>query len=118
MKSSYNLVKSTIYALAGIKTMWCDEISFRIELLVGLTAIFISFFLPVTLTLHLLLIMSILLIFIAEAINSAIENTVDMVTGEFNSYAKKAKDTAAAAVFFSIIFACIVWAAVLYSLLK
>jgi diacylglycerol kinase len=50
-----------------------------------------------------------ILILIVEALNTAVENTVDLITDKWHELAKKAKDTASAAVFLSIIQAVIIW---------
>lgn len=116
MKPKYNFFKNTKYAIEGLLCMIKCEKSFRIELILGSFFIIFSLFLPLSLSLHLLLIAVIFLIFIAECVNSAIENCVDMITLEFNEYAKKAKDIGSAAVFCSIFLAVIVWFCTIFSL--
>lgn len=56
------------------------------------------------------LIIVIALVFVTEAINSAIEIDIDLTSPEFHPYARDTKDVAAGAVLLSIIFACIVGA--------
>jgi len=58
---------------------------------------------------------SLIFILITEALNTAIEYAVDLVTDEWNEIAKKAKDTASAAVFFSLIQAAVIWGINLFS---
>lgn len=53
------------------------------------------------------------LVLSGEVINTAIENTVDMVTDEYNEFAKKAKDAASGAVLINAVFAVIVGLVVL-----
>lgn len=48
------------------------------------------------------------LVISGELINTAIENTVDMITNRYNEFAKKAKDAASGAVLISALFAVIV----------
>lgn len=113
----YNFFKNTNYAVDGLKDIIKNEKSFKIELVcIVLLAIF-SLFLELSLALHLLLISSLFVILIVEAINSAIERCVDLVTKEYNELAKKAKDTGSAAVFLSISLASLIWIFVLGSLI-
>lgn len=53
------------------------------------------------------------LVLSGEVVNTAIENTVDMVTKEYNEFAKKAKDAASGAVLINAIFAVIIGLVVL-----
>lgn len=57
---------------------------------------------------------SLLLPLIAEAINSAVERTVDLVTMEYDPLAKQAKDLGSAAVFFTIVLTILIWAFTIY----
>ncbi len=50
---------------------------------------------------QILLVLTIGLVIAAELLNSALENAVDLVTEEYNEYAKRAKDIAAAGVLIS-----------------
>ena len=113
MKPEYNFFKNTKYALDGLAWMIKNEVSFKIEVILGTIFIFISFFLDISLSKHLFLIFVIVLIFILECINSAIESIVNMVMPDFNPLAKIAKDTASSAVCLSIILAVISWGLVI-----
>jgi diacylglycerol kinase (ATP) len=52
---------------------------------------------------------SMFLVLIAEAINSAIERVVDLVTKEYHPMAGRAKDVGSSIVFLSIVHAFIMW---------
>jgi diacylglycerol kinase (ATP) len=54
------------------------------------------------------------IVLIAELLNSAVENAVDMVTKEFHPLAKAAKDIGATAVLFSVVLHLLIWALVIY----
>ena len=54
-----------------------------------------------------MLIITIFIVLIAETINTAVEKTVDLVTGTYHPLAKKAKNIAAGAVLLSAINALI-----------
>jgi len=58
--------------------------------------------------------MSLMIVLITEAINTAIEYGVDLVTDEWKEFAKKAKDTASAAVMISIIQVVLIWGGILF----
>lgn len=109
MKPKYNFFKNTRFALEGICSTIRREKSFQIELCVILPAILLSFFLPFSGAIRLILILSLILILAFECVNSAIEACVDLQTNEFHPLAKIAKDCASAAVFCQIIFALFAW---------
>ncbi|KGO35305.1 diacylglycerol kinase, partial [Desulfobulbus sp. Tol-SR] len=46
---------------------------------------------------------------IVELLNSAIESVVDLVSPDYNIYAKRAKDMGSAAVLFSLLLALVLW---------
>lgn len=119
MKPKYNFLKNTNYALSGIFCMLKSETSFRIELVLGFVFIILAIFLNTTLVYKILLIFPILLIWIVECLNSAIERCVNLVTEDYHILAKEAKDIGSSAVFISI-FVCIsIWIIILaYILFK
>lgn len=110
MKRIWNACLSS---LAGFCFAWKDETAFRQEII--LTA----FLLPTAAALaadgiHLaLLVLPVFLVLIAELLNTAIEAAVDRTGKDIHPLAKKAKDTASAAVFVALITLVAVWAAVL-----
>ncbi|RTJ26605.1 diacylglycerol kinase [Campylobacter jejuni] len=116
MKPKYHFLNNARYALEGIFTLFKNEMSFRIELCIIIPAIVFSFFLKVSFLEHLLLVSVLMLILIIEALNSAIEACVDLVTNEWHEKARIAKDCASAAVFFSVLLALFVWGFILYSI--
>lgn len=109
MKPAYSFFANTKFALEGVCALLKNEKSFRIELLIILPALILDCFLPLSLLEHLFLAFVLFMILIAEAINSAIEANVDLITDSFHPKAKIAKDCASAAVFFSVIFAALSW---------
>ncbi|KGI55945.1 diacylglycerol kinase [Campylobacter sp. MIT 97-5078] len=116
MKPKYSLFSNTSYALTGLLAMIKNERAFQIELVIIIPALIISFFLPVSLEIHLFLIAVLFFILIAECVNSSIEACVDLFTQEWHEKAKIAKDCASAAVFLSVCLAVGVWAFVLFAL--
>ncbi|WP_024955127.1 diacylglycerol kinase [Sulfurospirillum arcachonense] len=111
----YNLFKNTIYALKGLKDIIQNESSFKIELLLACVMGIIIVCIDVTVVEKLLLFITLMGILIAEAINSAIERVVDLVTLKHNKMAGRAKDVGSAVVFLSIILCISVWFAIFYT---
>jgi diacylglycerol kinase len=108
LKKKYNLFKNASYAIEGVMTL-LKERAFQLELLFIIPLLILLFFLDLNATQKSIMAASLIFILIAEALNTAVEYTVDLITGEWHEFAKKAKDTASAAVFFSLIQAAVVW---------
>lgn len=111
----YNLFKNTSYAIDGLRDIIKTESSFRIELAFGVVLLPLILFLDVSITQKLLLFSSYMGVLVAEAINSAIERVVDLVTLEYHDMAKKSKDAGSAIVFLSISIATVTWIVILFS---
>lgn len=105
----YHIFKNTIYALQGLKDIIKNENSFKLELLLFIIAIPIIFLIDSSLTNKIILFSTFSLVLLTEAINSAIERVVDLVTLEHKTLAGQAKDAGSAAVFISIMIALISW---------
>ena len=105
----YNFIKNTTYALKGLKNIISTESSFRIELIITLLSLPLIYLIDTTLTNKILLLFSLLLVLLSEAVNSAIERVVDLVTLEHHDLAGQAKDAGSAAVFISIVIAAFTW---------
>lgn len=112
----YSLFKNTSYALSGLRMVFKDESSFKLEFFIIVPFIIISLFLDVSLSEHLLLAGSMVIILIVECINSAIERCIDIVTNEYHILAKQAKDAGSGAVFLTISMAMITWISILWNL--
>lgn len=109
----YNFFKNTGYALKGLKDLVKTETSFKIELLVVAILMPTIFFIDVTLTNKILMFTSLMGMLIAEAINSAIERVVDLVTLEHHDMAGRAKDIGSTIVFLSIVVFFVTWIIIL-----
>lgn len=109
----YNFLKNTKYAFDGLVSALKTETSFRIE--VGILIILIGVLSNIDISNieKLILLITYFFILIMELINSAIENTVDLVTKDIHPLAKNAKDIGAAAVMMSILIHLISWIIVL-----
>jgi diacylglycerol kinase (ATP) len=113
-KPTFNLFKNITYALAGMKEVLRSEASFKTQLAV-ITAIGIGlFFVPLSIGAKLVLFASTWLVLLAEAINSAIERVVDLVTQEHHPLAGQAKDIGAFAVMLALVIVLMIWGITLY----
>ena len=90
-----------------------NESSFKIELLLFLVLLPLIFFIETTLSNKLLMFISLMLMLIAEAANSAIERVVDLVTLEHHEMAGRAKDVGSTVVFLSISLFVVVWGSII-----
>jgi len=105
----YHFIKNTTYALKGLKDIIKTENSFKIELVLFFISIPLLFLIETSLTNKILLFSTLCLVLLTEALNSAIERAVDLVTLEHNILAGRAKDAGSAAVFISIMIAGVTW---------
>ena len=113
MKPKYEFFKNFAYARAGLREVFKSEKSFRLEIAYFVVLSIIALILPYPIWAKIFLITSMLVPLIVELLNSAIERVVDMVTREYNEFAKYAKDAAAGAVMLSLIFSGGVWIGVI-----
>ena len=109
----YNFFKNTSYALKGLIDLIKNETSFKIELIVTIILIPVIIFIDTNLTNKAILFITLMGMILAEAINSAIERVVDLVTLEHHDMAGRAKDVGSAIVFLSIFIFVITWTIIL-----
>ncbi|CAH0347042.1 diacylglycerol kinase family protein [Bacillus sp. CECT 9360] len=102
------LYKSFIYAFQGIKGVVKSERNLKIHLFVAVVVIGAGWYFSVSRLEWLLIMVAIFGTITLEMINSAIERTVDLITGDVHPLAKQAKDIAAGAVLMYAIFAVLV----------
>jgi len=114
LKKKYNLFKNSKYALEGLLTL-LKERAFQLELLFIIPLLILLFFLHLSPIQKSIMAASLIFILITEALNTAVEYTVDLVTDEWREFAKRAKDTASAAVLLSLIQAAVIWGINLFS---
>ena len=114
MKSHWrHLVDATRFSLLGIRAAFRNEMAFRLEVLVLVFVIPAGLWLGDSGVKRALLIGSYLLVLVVELLNSAVEVLVDRIGTECHELSGRAKDLSSAAVFGSIVLACVVWALVL-----
>ena len=118
-KTGYARIFAAFYYSAdGLGSAFKNEAAFRQELLLYFLLLPILYFLPVSLLFKCLLFSVNTLVLIVELLNSAVESVVDLVSPDYNIYAKRAKDMGSAAVLLSLLLAAILWAGALFSLLQ
>ena len=112
-KPKYHIFKNTKYALEGLFHALKTESSFRLELLCAIFIVAGIFYIDTSVTNKLILLVTGILVLIIELVNSAIENTVDLVTKEHHNLAKNAKDIGSTAVMFTIGLHMVCWLIIL-----
>jgi len=113
-KPKFNIFKNTGYAIEGLKDIFQNERSFKIQLLAFAILSVIIFILNLSYIKTSIMIISLFLPLLGEIANSAIERTVDLVTLEYHHLAKKAKDAGAALVFMSYFVVFLIWISILF----
>lgn len=99
--------------MAGLRAAYRHESAFRQELALAVMLTVAIIALPFTLTQRAILLVTVVIVLIAELLNSAIEAVVDRISLEDHQLAKRAKDLGSAAVFVSLMLCLIVWILVL-----
>ena len=114
-QAKYNFFKNTSYALKGLKDLIKNETSFKIELMIFILLVPIIILMDTNLTNKLLMFITLMGMPLCEAINSAIERVVDLVTLEHHDMAGRAKDIGSTIVFLSIFIFIITWITIIFS---
>jgi len=114
----YNFFKNTSYALKGMKDLIKTETSFKIELILIVILIPFLLFVDINLSNKILMFITLIIILLAESINSAIERVVDLVTLEHHEMAGRAKDVGSTIVFISIFIFLITWGIIIVDMLN
>ena len=108
MAKTHSLLESFRYAIDGFADTLKAERNMKIHCTMTVAVIGCAFIFGLTTAEKAVLLILCGLVLAAELFNTALENVVDMVSPEFNPLAKRAKDSAAAAVFIMSITAAVV----------
>ncbi|MBQ1252455.1 MAG: diacylglycerol kinase family protein [Firmicutes bacterium] len=108
MKKAANFWESFGYAREGLKHCIKKERNFRIHMVMGVIAFALGLFLRLTPGELAILLLLIGLVLIAEMLNTALENLVDLCTEDYHPLAKVVKDVAAGAVLLLCVVAVII----------
>lgn len=103
------------YSLAGLAAAYRNEDAFRQEVLLAVILVPLAFYLGDGAITRALMIASVLLVIIVELLNSAIEATVDRISLENHTLAKRAKDIGSAAVLLSLVNLVVVWGLLIFT---
>jgi len=103
-----NFLEALINSIKGIGFTIKTELNIKIQLVFMCLVIIAGFVFKISLMEWGLLVLTIFVVLFAEMTNTAIENTVDLVTEEYNEKAKVAKDVASGAVLLTAIMSVII----------
>ncbi|MCL6478606.1 MAG: diacylglycerol kinase family protein [Peptococcaceae bacterium] len=109
-----SLTESFVYAGRGLRRVLAGQRNMRIHLAVTSAVFVAAAWFKITPLETALIIFAVALVLSAEMLNTAIEKTVDLVTGEYHPLAAQAKDAAAGAVLLAAFFSVIIGALVFY----
>ena len=102
------IVRKFAYALYGLKTSLKEEKSLVIHLVIALLTFIVSGVLKINVTQWAIVVTMVGIVISSELMNTAIENTVDLISFKYNINVKKIKDIAAAATFILALAAVVV----------
>ncbi|MBQ4853058.1 diacylglycerol kinase, partial [Pseudoalteromonas sp. MMG012] len=91
-----------------------SEAAIRQELVAIIVLSLILFFIDVTTVERILMLGSLVLVFIVELINSAIEAVVDRIGTEHHQLSGKAKDIGSASVMVTVFLSAFIWLSILF----
>lgn len=95
-------IKSFRYAVNGLKTVWREEQNFKIETFVGAIVVFYSFYFSFTFTETVFCIIAVVMVLVAEIINTIVEDICNKIEPKEDSQIKKIKDMSAAFVLLTV----------------
>ncbi len=114
-KKKFSLIarlKSTNHAWRGIGILFKTSHNAQFGLVMSLFVVYLGFTFAISNIEWMFLVFAIGLVFVAEALNSAIEIDMDLTSPEYHPYARDTKDVAAGAVLLSVIMAVIIGAVI------
>lgn len=108
------VLRAAGYSLAGLRAAWRHEAAFRQEVVIGVPLAVLGVVFAPGRWQALALVGSIVLVWIVELLNSAIEAIADAVTVQRHPLLGRAKDLGSAAVMASLLLAAGVWITVFW----
>lgn len=109
------IVRATRHSAAGLRAAWRHEGAFRQEVLLAVVMLPAAAWLGRDWLQVSVLAGTVLLVLIAELLNSAVEAVVDRISFDHHELAGRAKDYGSAAVMVSLLLCGGVWAAALWA---
>jgi diacylglycerol kinase (ATP) len=110
------LIRASLNTWRGLKSAWASEQAFRQEVYILVPAVPLAIWLGDTWGDTALLIGMVLLVMVAELLNTAVEKLADHVTPEHHPTIGRVKDLGSAAVGLALVAALLVWGAALLDL--
>ncbi len=107
------LINAVGYSFSGLAAAARHEDAFRQELILAAVLVPFGLWLGASGAERAMLVGSVLLVLIVELLNSAVEATVDRVSLDDHSLAKRAKDIGSAAVMLALVNVTVVWLLIL-----
>jgi diacylglycerol kinase (ATP) len=108
-----SFLKGFGYAFRGIFFVITSERNMKIHLFISVVVVAAAWFFQLNVVEWMVCLLCIAMVLAAEIINTAIENTIDLVSPDYHILARNAKDVAAGAVLvlaiFSAIIGCIIF---------
>lgn len=101
-------IDSVKNCLDGINYVLANEKNFVREIILGICAILMSYFLQITRIEWIIVLLLINFVLIMELLNTALEKVVDLYTTKYNEIAKVVKDVASASVFLMSLFSAVI----------
>jgi diacylglycerol kinase (ATP) len=108
------VVRAAGYSIAGLRAALKKEAAFRQEAILFVILAPLGAWLGHNGIERVLLVGSLLLVLIVELLNSAVEATVDRISGKHHKLSGRAKDMGSAAVYLSILLVILTWTMVLW----
>ncbi|QIW15815.1 diacylglycerol kinase [Pasteurellaceae bacterium RH1A] len=103
------VIRATGYSMQGLKAAYIHEAAFRQEVWCALILVPLGLFLGDGAVEKVLLVGSVLLVLLAELLNSAVEAVVDRFGKEIHELSGRAKDIGSAAVFMAMVMCGMTW---------
>jgi diacylglycerol kinase len=107
-KGKRTFADSVKNCLDGINYVLANEKNFVREIILGICAILMSYFLGITRIEWIIVLLLINFVLIMELLNTALEKVVDLYTTKYNEIAKVVKDVASASVFLMSLFSAVI----------
>lgn len=108
------VINATDYSIKGLKSAYLNEAAFRQEVWLSFFLIPLGLFLGNGAVEKVLLVGSVLMVLIAELLNSAVESVVDRIGSEYHELSGRAKDIGSAAVFMAMVLFGLTWLFILF----
>ncbi len=112
------ILKAFKYSYDGFTAAFKSEAAFRQDLLFCLLCGAVALWLDVAWVQKCGLLSALLLILLAELVNTAIETVIDRISEEYHELSKKAKDIGSLIVLLAFVNAGVVWSAVVPQLVR